>query len=136
MDTPGDLRFARSHEWVRLEDDETLTVGISAHAQEQLGDLVFVETPEVDREAEAAEGIAVVESVKAASDIYAPVAGRVTETNGALADNPELVNSDPYGEGWIFKLAPEDASAVESLMDADDYDAYVADGDDDESDDD
>ena len=134
MDTPGDLRFARSHEWVRVEDDETLTVGISAHAQEQLGDLVFVETPEVDREVGAEEGIAVVESVKAASDIYAPVAGRVTETNGALADNPELVNSDPYGEGWIFKLAPEDVDAVEALMSADDYDAYTG-GDADDDDD-
>ena len=132
MDTPTDLRFARSHEWVRVEDDDTLVVGISHHAQEQLGDLVFVETPEVDREVGAEEGIAVVESVKAASDIYAPVAGRVTETNGALADNPELVNSDPYGEGWIFKLDPEDVSAVEALMEPDDYDAYTADGDGDE----
>ena len=136
MDTPGDLRFARSHEWVRVEDDETLTVGISAHAQEQLGDLVFVETPEVDREVGAEEGIAVVESVKAASDIYAPVAGRVTETNGALADNPELVNSDPYGEGWIFKLEPEDVDAVEALMSADDYDAYTGGDDADDDDDD
>ena len=136
METPGDLRFARSHEWVRVEDDETITVGISAHAQEQLGDLVFVETPEVDREVDAEEAIAVVESVKAASDIYAPVAGRVTETNAELADNPELVNSDPYGAGWIFRLAPEDVAAVEELMDADDYDAYTGgDADDDEDDD-
>lgn len=134
MDTPGDLRFARSHEWIRVEDDETLTIGISAHAQEQLGDLVFVETPEVDREVEAAEAIAVVESVKAASDLYAPVAGRVVDTNGALTDNPELVNTDPYGEGWIFKLEPEDISAVEALMDADGYDEYVADGGSDEDD--
>lgn len=129
MDTPTDLHFARSHEWVRVEDDDTLVIGISHHAQEQLGDLVFVETPEVDREVGAEEGIAVVESVKAASDIYAPVAGRVIETNGALADNPELVNSDPYGEGWIFKLEPEDVSAVEALMDADGYDEFIADGD-------
>ena len=136
METPGDLRFARSHEWVRVEDDETITVGISAHAQEQLGDLVFVETPEVDREVDAEEAIAVVESVKAASDIYAPVAGRVTETNAELADNPELVNSDPYGAGWIFRLAPEDVATVEELMDADDYDAYTGgDADDDEDDD-
>ena len=135
MDTPTDLHFARSHEWVRVEDDDTLVIGISHHAQEQLGDLVFVETPEVDREVGAEEGIAVVESVKAASDIYAPVAGRVTETNGALADNPELVNSDPYGEGWIFKLEPEDVDAVEALMSADDYDAYTG-GDDADADDD
>ena len=136
MDTPGDLRFARSHEWVRVEDDETLTVGISHHAQEQLGDLVFVETPEVDRTVDAEEGIAVVESVKAASDIYAPVPGRIVETNGALAEEPELVNSDPYGAGWIFRLEPEDVASVESLMDADDYDAYVGDADEDDDGDD
>jgi len=124
METPGDLRFAPSHEWVRLEDDGTLTVGISHHAQEQLGDLVFVETPEVDRECDAEEGIAVVESVKAASDIYAPVAGKIIDANGELGDNPELVNSDPYGDGWIFKIEPEDADAIESLMGPDDYEAY------------
>ena len=125
MEIPGDLKFAPSHEWVRVEDDGTITVGISHHAQEQLGDLVFVETPEVDRDCEAEEGIAVVESVKAASDIYAPVAGKITDTNAELADNPELVNSDPFGEGWIFRLQPEDVSAVESMMDPDDYEAYV-----------
>lgn len=124
MEIPGDLRFAPSHEWVRLEDDGTLTVGISHHAQEQLGDLVFVETPEVDRECEAEEGIAVVESVKAASDIYAPVNGKVIDANGELADNPELVNSDPFGEGWIFKIEPEDVDAIENLMGPDDYEAY------------
>ena len=126
MDTPGELYFAASHEWVRIEDDGTLTVGISHHAQEQLGDLVFVETPEIDATVEAEQGIAVVESVKAASDIYAPVAGRVLDANAALADSPELVNSDPYGEGWIFKLADVDASAVmDALMSADDYDVRV-----------
>lgn len=126
MDIPGDLKFAPSHEWVRIEEDGTLTVGISGHAQEQLGDLVFVETPEIDHVCEAEEGIAVVESVKAASDIYAPVAGKIVDTNGELADNPELVNTEPYEGGWIFKLAPDELSDVEGLMDPDDYEAFVA----------
>ena len=125
MDTPGDLRFAPSHEWARMNEDGTITVGISDHAQEQLGDLVFVETPEVDRVCEAEEGIAVVESVKAASDIYAPVAGTVIDANGELADNPELVNTDPYGEGWIFRMQPDEEDALEALMGPDDYEAQV-----------
>ncbi len=125
MEIPGDLKFAPSHEWVRVEDDGTLTVGISGHAQEQLGDLVFVETPEIDLVCDAEEGIAVVESVKAASDIYAPVAGKVIDTNPELADNPELVNSDPYGAGWLFKLQPDDVSEVDNLMDPDSYAAYT-----------
>ncbi len=126
MDIPGDLKFAPSHEWVRIEEDGTLTVGISGHAQEQLGDLVFVETPEIDHVCEAEEGIAVVESVKAASDIYAPVAGKIIDTNGELADNPELVNTEPYEGGWIFKLEPDELSDVENLMDPDDYEAFAA----------
>lgn len=125
MEIPGDLRFAPSHEWVRLEDDGTLTVGISGHAQEQLGDLVFVETPEIDLVCEAEEGIAVVESVKAASDIYAPVAGKIVDTNPDLADNPELVNSDPYGAGWLFKLQPDEVDDIENLMDPDSYTAFI-----------
>lgn len=127
MDTPGELYFAATHEWVRIEDDGTLTVGISHHAQEQLGDLVFVETPEIDAIADAEEGVAVVESVKAASDIFSPVAGRIIDANADLADSPELVNSDPYGAGWIFKMGEVDLSDVESsLMSADDYDALAA----------
>ena len=126
MEIPGDLKFAPSHEWVRLGDDGIITVGISAHAQEQLGDLVFVETPEIDRDCEAEEGIAVVESVKAASDIYAPVAGIVVDTNPDLADNPELVNSDPYGAGWIFKIKPNETLDIQDMMDPDDYEAYAA----------
>ena len=125
MEIPGDLKFAPSHEWVRAEDDGTLTVGLSGHAQEQLGDLVFVETPEVDRECEAEEGIAVVESVKAASDIYAPVAGRVVDANPNLAENPELVNTDPYGEGWLFKLVPNEIDDIENMMTPDDYEAFL-----------
>lgn len=126
MEIPGDLKFASSHEWVRVEDDGTLTIGISEHAQGQLGDLVFVETPEIDRVCEAAEGIAVVESVKAASDIYAPVNGTVVDANGELADNPELVNTDPYGEGWIFKIRPDEVEDVVDMMDPDEYEAYAA----------
>jgi len=125
METPGDLKFAASHEWARVNDDGTITVGISNHAQGQLGDLVFVETPEIDHACDAEEGIAVVESVKAASDIYAPVAGTVIDTNSELGDNPELVNTDPYGEGWIFKLQPEDVNDVESLMDPDAYESFA-----------
>ena len=125
MEIPGDLKFASSHEWVRVEDDGTITVGISDHAQEQLGDLVFVETPEIDRHCEAEEGIAVVESVKAASDIYAPVAGKVIDANPHLADNPELVNTYPYGEGWLFRLDPDDVSDIENLMDPDDYESFL-----------
>lgn len=126
MDTPGELYFAASHEWVRIEDDGTLTVGISHHAQEQLGDLVFVETPEIDAIVEAEQGVAVVESVKAASDLYAPVAGRILDSNAALADSPELVNTDPYGEGWIFKITDVEASdVIDALMSADDYDARI-----------
>ncbi|MFK7855514.1 MAG: glycine cleavage system protein GcvH [Granulosicoccus sp.] len=125
MEIPGDLKFAPSHEWVRVEDDGSITIGISDHAQEQLGDLVFVETPEIDSVCDAEDGIAVVESVKAASDIYAPVAGTVIDANQDLADNPELVNSDPYGSGWIFKMQPEDLEAVENMMGPDDYEAYA-----------
>lgn len=125
MEIPGDLKFAQSHEWVRVEDDGTLTIGISAHAQEQLGDLVFVETPEIDRVCEAQEGIAVVESVKAASDIYAPVNGTVVDANGELADNPELVNTDPYGAGWIFKIQPDELEDVVDMMDPDEYEAFA-----------
>jgi len=126
MEIPGDLKFATSHEWVRVEDDGTLTIGISGHAQEQLGDLVFVETPEIDRLCEAAEGIAVVESVKAASDIYAPVNGTIIDANVELADNPELVNTDPYGSGWVFKIQPDEIDDVLSLMDPDDYEAFAS----------
>ncbi len=127
METPGELYFASSHEWVRIEDDGTLTIGISDFAQRELGDLVFVETPEIDARVEAEQGIAVVESVKAASDIFAPVAGTVSDSNTALAESPELVNTDPYGEGWIFKMTDVEAGdVVDALMSADDYDARVS----------
>ncbi len=119
------IRYTKDHEWVRL-DGTTATVGITTHAQDALGDLVFVELPEPGREVTQAEAVAVVESVKAASDVYAPLAGRVTEVNGALAEDPALVNRDPAGEGWFFKLELADAGAFDHLMDQAAYDALVA----------
>jgi glycine cleavage system H protein len=103
---PGDLQYTSDHEWLRREDDGTVTVGITDHAQSALGDLVYVELPEVDQEVESGGDMAVVESVKAASDVYAPIAGKVVAVNDALSDDPEAINNDPYGEGWIVKLEP------------------------------
>jgi glycine cleavage system H protein len=118
----AELRYARSHEWARIEDDGTVTVGISDHAQEALGDVVFVEMPDEGAELAAGDEAGTVESVKAASDIYAPISGRVIAVNEALEDNPEIVNGDPYQDGWFFKLEPLDLSEVESLlMDAEAY---------------
>ena len=122
---PEDLRYTKSHEWVRLDDDGTLTVGITDHAQEQLGDMVYVEVPEVGRHVDEDEACAVVESVKAASDVYAPVAGEIVTANDALADSPELINQDCYGDGWIFGIKPDDAGAYERLMDAAAYRSYL-----------
>lgn len=121
MDIPGDVRVAASHEWARINDDGTITVGITEYAQEQLGDLVFVETPEIDMDCQPEQPVAVVESVKAASDLYAPVAGKIIDANAALADNPELINDSPYDDGWIFKIQPDELSDIENLMDGDDY---------------
>lgn len=122
---PGDLKFLKSHEWVRVEGDGKVTVGISDHAQGQLGDLVYVELPEVGDHFDAGAAIAVVESVKAASDIYAPVAGTVAAVNEALSDTPETVNADAFGEGWLFTLEVDDASQLDGLMDADAYGRMV-----------
>ena len=124
---PSDLRYATTHEWVRPEGDGTFTVGISEHAQELLGDMVFVELPDVDDEISAGDDVAVAESVKAASDIYAPVSGTVVEINEALEDAPELVNSDAFGEGWLFKVKLDDASELENLLDADGYASSIED---------
>ncbi|MBC3481657.1 glycine cleavage system protein GcvH [Pseudomonas sp. SWRI59] len=121
---PADLRFAESHEWARLESDGTVTVGISDHAQEALGDVVFVELAEVGKVFAKGDAAGVVESVKAASDIYAPIAGEVIAVNDALADNPELLNEEPYG-AWIFKLKPSDAAELEELLDAAAYQAAI-----------
>ncbi len=126
---PGDLKYAKSHEWVRREDDGRITIGITDHAQEELGDLVYVELPELERELTATEDMAVVESVKAASDLYSPVTGRVVEVNQALADTPELINSDPYGEGWILRLQPAADADFEALLDSEAYEAVAAAGD-------
>ena len=123
-DIPADLRFAESHEWARLEADGTVTVGISEHAQEALGDVVFVELAEVGAQFDAAGQAGVVESVKAASDIYAPVAGEVIAVNEELSGSPELLNSDPYG-AWIFKLKPSNPADLEKLLDAAGYKAAI-----------
>ncbi|MYF51848.1 MAG: glycine cleavage system protein GcvH [Gammaproteobacteria bacterium] len=119
-DTPDDLRYASTHEWARL-DDGSVVVGISDYAQDALGDVVYVELPEVGQEVQAGEEIAVVESVKAASDIYAPVGGVVEAINEALDDGPEIVNQDPYGDGWFFQIAPDDESQLEDLLNAEAY---------------
>ena len=124
-DMPGDLKYSKSHEWLRANDDASVTIGVTDHAQEQLGDLVYVEVPENGRELELEEACAVVESVKAASDVYAPIAGTVVEGNEALADAPEAVNNDAYGAGWLLKMTPADAGALSGLMDASEYQAFV-----------
>ena len=127
-ETPSELRYAPSHEWARLEHD-VVTVGISDFAQDALGDVVYVELPELDQEFGAGTEIAVVESVKAASDIYAPVSGTVVEVNDALEDAPERVNQDPYGAGWFFKLEPLDTAELDNLLSADGYQEQCESGD-------
>ena len=116
-----DFKYAGSHEWVSVDDNGIATVGISDHAQESLGDVVFVELPELGANVNAKEEVAVVESVKAASDVYSPLTGEVTETNDALLDAPETVNSSPYDNGWFFKIAIKDEAELDELMDADSY---------------
>jgi glycine cleavage system H protein len=122
---PVDLKYAPTHEWARLNDDGSVTVGISDHAQEQLGDMVYIEVPEVGRAVAAAEACAVVESVKAASDVYAPLTGKVVEINENLVDSPEIVNQDAYGEGWMFRLRPLVPAELEELMDAETYESLL-----------
>jgi glycine cleavage system H protein len=118
---PDDLRYTKTHEWVKQDADGTLIVGISDHAQHLLGDMVFIELPEVGSEFNTGDDCAVVESVKAASDVYCPVSGEIIETNEALVETPEVVNQDPYGDGWLFKLKPNDEGEVEDLLDAEGY---------------
>lgn len=118
---PSELKYAPSHEWVRNEGDGTYTVGISEHAQELLGDMVFVELPEVGDEVDAGEDCAVAESVKAASDIYAPISGEIVAINEELEDSPETVNNDAYGDGWLFRIKASDESEVDNLLDAEGY---------------
>jgi glycine cleavage system H protein len=123
---PADLRYTRSHEWVRQLPDGSVEVGITDHAQAALGDLVFVEVPEGGRQVGSGDAFAVVESVKAASDVYAPIAGEVIAGNEALATRPELINEEPYGEGYIARLRPSSAAALEGLLDAAQYTAHLA----------
>lgn len=120
------LQYTKDHEWLRLEDDGSVTIGISDHAQEALGELVFVEVPQVGDSFAAGDACAVVESVKAASDIYCPIAGEVSAVNAALADEPELVNGSPYTAGWVYRLQPENAAALEELLDAEAYGRHLA----------
>jgi len=123
---PSELKYATSHEWVRKESDGIVTVGITEHAQELLGDMVFVDLPDVDDEVGTGDDVAVAESVKAASDIYAPITGTVVEINEDLEDSPELVNSDAYGDGWLFKLKVDDESELDNLLDAEGYADSIA----------
>jgi glycine cleavage system H protein len=123
---PSELKIASSHEWARLEEDGTVTVGITDHAQESLGDVVFVELPEMGETVAAGVEAGVVESVKAASDIYAPIGGEVIAINEQLEDEPETVNSDPYNDGWFYKLQPSDTTELDALLSPDDYQAKCA----------
>lgn len=124
---PADLKYLDSHEWARVEQDGTVTVGISDHAQGALGDLVFVEVPEVGKALSKGGAAAVVESVKAASDVYSPLSGEVIAANDSLGSSPELVNSDPYGAGWLFKIKPSNSGELQQLLDAKAYEKVVAD---------
>ena len=126
-DTPADLKYTKSHEWVRDGGDGTVTMGITDHAQAALGDLVFVEVPETGRKLSAGDACAVVESVKAASDVYSPVNGEVVEANEGLADAPEKVNESPYADGWLVKIRLDDDSGLDALMDAEAYAATLDD---------
>ena len=118
---PGDLKFMKSHEWARVEGDGKVTIGISDHAQGLLGDLVYVELPNVGDRVEAGNAVAVVESVKAASDVYAPITGKIVEVNTALSDKPETINEDAYGDGWIFVIEAEEPEQLNELLSPDDY---------------
>jgi len=123
---PNELKYTKTHEWVRVESDGSLTIGITDHAQELLGDMVFVELPETEATYTSGDDCAVVESVKAASDIYCPIAGEITSVNEDLADAPETINQDPFDTGWLFKLTPEDSGEVDELLDAEAYLELIA----------
>ncbi|EGK10078.1 glycine cleavage system protein GcvH [Psychrobacter sanguinis] len=120
---PSELKYVASHEWLRMEDDGTITVGITDHAQEALGDIVYVELPDVGDTVAVDDEVAVVESVKAASDVYAPITGEVVAINEALEDDPEVINTDPYGEGWMYRIKPDNADDFDSLLSAEEYQA-------------
>ncbi|MHB8416052.1 MAG: glycine cleavage system protein GcvH [Acidiferrobacteraceae bacterium] len=125
---PADRKYTKSHEWLKPMPDGSMTVGITDHAQDLMGDMVFVDLPQVGQRVEAGKDCVVVESVKAASDVYAPVAGEITEVNTELAGAPELVNKDPYGEGWLFRIRPDAGAATDLLMDTSAYAALLAHG--------
>ena len=120
-ETPGDLKFLSSHEWARIEDDGTVTVGISDHAQDLLGDIVFVELPEVGKTVTAEGEAAIVESAKAASDVYSPLSGEIIAVNDLLEASPEIINNSPYDEGWFFKIKPDNLDELADLLDAESY---------------
>jgi glycine cleavage system H protein len=124
-DLPGDLLYTNDHEWLRREDDGSVSIGITEHAQSALGDLVYVELPEVGSDVDEAGEMAVVESVKAASDVYAPIGGSIVAVNEALADDPEKINSDPYGDGWIVRIQPSEAIDESTLMSPADYQTFL-----------
>mgnify|MGYP000040965020 FL=1 len=118
---PGDLKFRPSHEWVRIEQDGTVTVGISDHAQDLLGDIVFVELPDIGAQMNAEDEVAIVESVKAASDVYSPVSGKIIEVNELLLDNPETINESPYSDGWFYKIQPDNLDEINELLSPQEY---------------
>jgi glycine cleavage system H protein len=118
---PGDLKFKTSHEWVRVEQDGTVTVGISDHAQDLLGDIVFVELPDIGTQMNAEDEVAIVESVKAASDVYSPISGEIIEVNELLIDNPETINESPYSDGWFYKIQPDDLDDTNELLSPEEY---------------
>ena len=122
---PNDLKYVASHEWLKREEDGIITVGITDHAQDLLGDVVFVELPQVGRGVAVDEEVAVVESVKAASDVYAPIAGEIVQINEELVDNPELANEDPYGKAWFFKIKPANPADYDGLMNAEEYESSL-----------
>ena len=126
---PDELQYTKSHEWVRLNEDGTVSIGITDHAQDLLGDMVYVELPEPGRQLGAGDECVVVESVKAASDVYSPLDGEVVDVNDAVVDSPELVNQDPYGEGWLFRLQPREGGPQEELMGAEAYQELLESGD-------
>ncbi|MGB5395779.1 MAG: glycine cleavage system protein GcvH [Gammaproteobacteria bacterium] len=126
-EVPAELKYTKSHEWVREEDDGTVTIGVTDHAQGLLGDLVFVELPEVGADMAADDACCVVESVKAASDVYMPISGEIVEVNELLTDEPEIINSSPYDDGWIFKVQPSAEQELDELMDADTYQSEIED---------
>lgn len=123
---PNNLKYTETHEWIRVEEDGVVTIGITDHAQSLLGDVVYLELPEIDTEISAKEEISVIESVKAASDIYAPISGTVTAINEKLLDSPEIVNADPYGEGWLFQIQMDDESELNKLLSAEKYAEQIA----------